>query len=356
MASDYERLFGLPSLAGKVEAFRTSVLRPTVWLEKFERFGRQISSLDGTVKWDELVFSQGMAPVAGRQGRHKRKDPLTKIARSSACASIKRSVVLDSNRLFFERETGMLQPNAEAYVEQEMHDLMGEILTTLTYMSAESLRGTLTVNSTNIPGSEQSFAIAYSPNTYTKSAAWSTAGTGILSAEVPALKISHRQSCGMEAAQAIAGNAFEGYFGANTEITNFAANPLGQRMIEASGQMEGAAALRVGNLDWHLTEGGYIPEGGSFTRYLPTVDQAIVLPADAELGNVLAMAKGRGLVPAQGIGPASAAASLVRPAAAEGFYAYAALVPGMPAVELFVGYEGMPIVLRPAAVTVVDAA
>lgn len=356
MASDYDRLFGLPSLNGRVEAFGSDVNRPTVFAEKFALHGRDILSEDGTVQWDEITFSQGMAPVAGRKGRHKRKNPLAKVVRRSACMHIKRSVVLDPDRLFFEREPGQLRPNAEAYVEAEMRDLMGEIETTKAYACAESLRGTLTVNSTNVPGSEQAFAIAYSPNIYTKSAGWATVSTGITSSEIPLLKIDHRRSSGFEAAQAICGSTVEGYIGANTEVTTLARNMLGDRFVTQSGQMEGPmfGGLEIGGLKWHVTEGGYIPAGGSFTRYLPTVDEAIVLPADADLRDVLGMATGFGLVPVQNLGPASAAAGLIRPAPQRGWYSYASLVPGTPAVEVFVGWVGLPVVLRPAAVTVAD--
>lgn len=355
MASDYDRLFGLPSLNGRVEAFASDVNRTDVWASKF-RMGRSIQSEDGTVQWDEQRFSRGLAPVAGAEGRHPRKDPLTKVARRSAVAHIKRSVVLKSQRLFFEREPGQLRPNAEAYVDSELRDLMGEIKATLAYMAAESLRGTLTVNSTNIPGSQQSFAIAYSPNTYAKSAGWGTSSTGILSSEIPLLKIDHRQSSGHDAAQAIVGSTVEGYMTGNTEVTTLARYQLGDRFVERSGQMEGPmfGGLEVGGLKWHVTEGGYVPEGGSFTRYLPTTDQAIVLPSDEELADVLGMAEGYGMVPRQSLGPASSAASLIAPAPQRGWYSYAALCPGEPAVELFVGYVGLPIVLRPAAVTVAD--
>lgn len=355
MASDYDRLFGLPSLNGRVEAFATNVNDTPVFLSKFEA-GRAILSNDGTAQWDETRFSQGLAPIAGAKGRHARKNPLTKVARRSACAHVKRSVVLDPKRMFMEREPGALQANAEAYVEGEMKDLVGEITRTKSYMAAESLRGTLTVNATNIPGSEQAFTITYSPNTYTKSAGWATAGTGITSSEIPLLKIDHRQSSGFEAEQAIVGSTVEGYFGGNTEVTTFAQHMLGERFLTTSGQMEGPlfGGLPIGGIMWHVTEGGYIPAGGSFTRYLPTIDQAIVLPRDEMLPDVLGMAEGYGFVPQQNLGPASAAASLIAPAPQRGWYSYAALVPGTPAVELFVGWVGLPVVMRPAAVTVAD--
>lgn len=355
MASDYDRLFGLPSLNGRVEAFGSDVSRTSVFSDRF-RMGRRLLSMDGTVDWDEIRFSQKLAPVVGRDGRHPRKDPLTKVARSSACAAIKRSVVLKASRLFFERAPGQLRPDAEAYVEAEMRDLVNEIKSTVEYMAAESLRGTLTVNSTNIPGTTQAFTITYSPNTYTKSGGWATNSTTILSTEIPALKADHRQSSGHDIGQAICGSTVEGYIVGNTEVTTLARQQLGDRFVTRAGTMEGKmlGGLEVGGFVWHVTEGGYKADGSTFTRFLPTTDQAIFLPSDAELPDVLGMAEGKGLVPAQMFGPASAAAELIAPAPQEGWYSYACLVPGSPAVELFVGYVGLPVVLRPAAVTVGD--
>lgn len=355
MASDFDVLFGLRSLNGRVEAFGDNVLRTRVFQNKFA-MGRDLMTEDGNVEWDELTFSRGLAPVTGRRGRFVNKAELSYVNRRSAVADIKQSVDLNPDRLFFQRQVGSLRPGAEAYVEEEIRDLTNRISNTIEYFAAESLRGTLTVNSANIPDTRNPFTITYSPNTYTANNSWATAGTGILSAEVPALKIDFEQNCGFTPAQAICGSTVEGYFTGNTECTTFLQYTLGERVLTTAGTTNGPlfGGVAIGGLSWTITEGGYVPEGGSFTRYLPTTDEAIVLPADSELRDVLGMAQGRGLVPQQLLGPASAAAGLVTPAPSPGWYSYATLEKDVPTIRLHVGWCGLPIVMRPAAVQVAN--
>lgn len=355
MTSTLENTFSPPVLSGKVEAFANDANMTMVFEDKFRR-GRELSADLGGVKWDEIRFGQGLAPVVGMDGKAKQKAPVTKVARTSHVMAVKRSVLLNPSRVWRDRAPGELAPDAMQYVEAEARDLVNEIKRTIAYACAETLRGTLTVNSTNIPGSSQSFTLTYSPNTYTKSAGWGTASTGILSSELPALKIDHRRSAGFEAKQAIIGSTVEGYMLGNTEVTGFASYALGERFVTQSATMEGAmlGGLEVGGLRWHVTESGYIPDGGSFTRYLPTTDQAIVLPGDEMLPDVLGMAEAYGLIPVKMLGNASEAAELVRPAPTKGWCSYAVLDPRVPTVELFVCWYGLPVLMRPAAVTVAD--
>lgn len=355
MATDYERLFGVRSLNGKVEAFGRDVIRTNVFTSKFKA-GRPLMAEDGTCEWDEIQFSRALAPVTGHAAKFPEGADLTQVNRRSAVAHIKRSKRLDPYRMFWERAPGQLKPDAKAYVEARMQDAVNEISATIEYLCAESMRGTLTVNSTNIPDSTQAFTISYSPNTYTASNGWATASTKILSAEIPALKQDVEQLCGMAPAQAIAGSTVEAYFTGNTEVQAFGVSQLGERFITQSGSQRGPmlGGLAVGGLSWTATEGGYVPVGGSFTRYMPTTDEAIVLPADSELRDVLGFAEGRGLIPAQEYGPASAAAELIAPAPQAGFYAYAMLEGNGPFILLNVGYVGLPVVLRPSAVCVAN--
>lgn len=356
MATDYERLFGVRSLNGKVEAFANDVIRTNVFSSKF-RLGRPLMAEDGTCEWDEIQLSRALAPVTGHAAQFPEGAEVTKINRRSAVAHIKRSKRINPYKIHYERAPGMLRPDAAMHVETELRDAMNEIAATIEYMSAKSLLGTLTVNASNIPDSTQAFTLTYSPNTYTASTTWATASTKILSAEIPALKQDHEQSSGMAPAQVITGGTVETYLTQNTEILSFATPQLGERFLTQSSNQRGPmlGGLQVGGLSWTLTESGYVPTGGSFTRYLSTTDEGIVLPADSELVDVLGFAEGRGLIPAQQYGPAPSAAQLIAPAPQTGWYAYAMLEGNGPFIKLCVGYVGLPVVMRPAAVTVLNA-
>jgi hypothetical protein len=356
MATDYERLFGVRSLNGKVEAFAKDVIRTNVFSSKFMA-GRPLMAEDGTCEWDEIQFSRALAPVTGHAAQFPEGTELSKINRRSAVAHIKRSKRINPYKIHYERAPGSLRPDAAVYVENELRDAMGEIAATLEYMAAKSLLGTLTVNSTNIPDSTQAFTLSYSPNTFTAGTTWATNTTKILSVEIPALKQDFEQTSGLSPAQVITGGTVEGYIVQNTEITNFATSQMGERFLVNAGAQRGPmlGGLRIGNLDWTVTEAGYVPSGGSFTRFLSTTDEGIVLPADSELRDVLGWAEGRGMIPAQQYGPASSAAQLIAPAPQTGWYAYAMLEGNGPFIKLCVGYVGLPVVMRPDAVCVLNA-
>ncbi len=355
MATDYERLFGLRSLNGKVEAFANDVIRTNVFSSKF-KLGRPLMAEDGTCEWDEIQLSRALAPVTGHASQFPEGSEVTKVNRRSAVAHIKRSKRINPYKIHYERAPGLLRPDAAMYVETELRDAMNEIMATQEYMAANSLLGTLTVNATNIPDSTQAFTITYSPNTYTASNSWGTAGTKVLSAEIPALKQDHEQSSGMAPAQVITGGTVETQLTQNTEILSFATPQLGERFLTQSSQQRGPmlGGLAIGGLSWTLTESGYVPTGGVFTRYIATTDLGIVLPSDGELVDVLGFAEGKGMVPSQQYGPASSAADLIAPAPQAGWYAYAMLEGNGPYIKLCVGYVGLPIVMRPAAVTVLN--
>lgn len=356
MATPFDVMFGLPSLSGRVKVFGEDVTRTRLFQDKFFRFGRQLRTRDGSVKWDEVTMSRGLAPFAGLRGRFKNKAELGRTERTSHVAVIKRSVELNPERLYFQRESGELDPNAEAYVEEEMEDLATEVGNSIEYLAAEALRGTVTINAANVPDTTQVFTLTFSPNTYSKSAGWGTAGTKIISSEIPALKTDCEQNSGMSPGQVICTNTVEGYLNLNTEtIAILGDGDVKTGMLRTAGTMRGPLfnGFRIGGMDWLAYEGGYVPSGGSFTKYLPTADEAIVLPDDSQLGGVLGYALGQGLVPQGLLGPASEAACLIAPAE-PGWFSYARLVGDAPTVKLFVGWAGLLLPTRPDAICVAD--
>lgn len=358
MSSPAQQLLGLRSLNGRVEAFGEDVTRTKAFTNKFA-MGRKLVSLDGSFEWDEVTHSRSLAPVVGRDSPFPLRQELSVTPRRSSVADIKESKVISAERLYENREAGTLRPNAKAVIEMELRDLVNRIGATYEYMCAHTAQGTLTVSAANIPGTSMPFTVTYSPNTFTAAASWATAGTGILSSEVPALKTDYEQTCGLAPAQAIIGSTVEGYFLGNTQVTEYLHRAVGEKILTTAGKLRGPMfdGLAIGGLTWELTEGGYVPDGGSFTRYLAEVDRGILLPSNAELDQVLGMAEAHGYVPAQAMGPAESAADLVRPAPQAGWYAYATLAgPDHPTgVRIYVGYRGLPVLLRPAAVSVFEA-
>jgi hypothetical protein len=190
------------------------------------------------------------------------------------------------------------------------------------------------------------------------SASWLTASTGILSSEIPAVVDDYRQTAGLDPAQVIIGRETAGGIYKNSEVVNLLQNPAGAALAATGAAMQGPAfgGFNLGGLFWRVSIGGYVPQGGSFTKYMPATDDFFVLPADSELPNVLGLALGTGFVPGEAdVGPAGRAADLCMPASTRGFYSYATRSINPAGVELFVGWVGLPIVLFPSGVLVGDA-
>jgi len=358
MATEQE-LFGIRSLNGKVEAFGQDSLRTRVFTSVVDK-GRDLGAEDGTLEWDEKTFSRSLAPVVGHDSPFPERQLLQTINRRSAVAHIKESKIIPARKLYYERESGGLRPNATAVVEEELRDLTNRLAATVEYMASNTLQGSLVVNAANIPGTTIPFTITYTTNAYTAANSWATAGTGILSAEIPALKQDFEQFCGFVPTQVLIGSTIEGFIVGNTEVTTLSRNQLGDRFVTQSGVLNGPmlGGLAVGGLTWDVTEGGYTPDGGAFTRFLPTTDRGIVLPADSELGEVLGLAQGRGFIPQSNLvsdaNATSQVAAMVRPASQMGFYTYATRVDNPAGVRIYAGWVGLPILLRPAAVQVLN--
>jgi hypothetical protein len=243
-------------------------------------------------------------------------------------------------------------------VDTVLRDLVKAIRKTIEYACARSLAGSLVVSPATIPGSQVTFTVTYAVNTYTAAASWATAGTGILSSELPALKRDHLQTSGMLGRQVIADGTVIGHIYANTQVQAFLQNMLGERFAGAGVVMQGAAfdSFALGDLAWASNEAGYVPQGGSYTKYMPATDNLFLLPADGELRDVLGMALGRGFVPAIGpeVSSAEAAGAQWMPAPSRGYYSYAVRSMNPPGVQVFTGWVGLPLVMFPAGVTLAD--
>jgi hypothetical protein len=361
MSSIYQELFGVQTLSGLVVAFGAEERLDSMFTALFQRGENMGQDATDEVQWDEVQLARHLAPVRGENGVWPSSQNTVNIRRKSTMAHVKDSTFILGSKLYKEVAPGNMQlmPNAQSKVAFELRNLVKKIRKTIEYMAAHSLNGTLTVNAANIPGTTQAFTVTYSPNTYTASASWKTAGTLLLSSEVPALKRDFLQASGLLPKRIICDGTITDAVYANTQVLTFLQNQLGADFAKTGNPLQGAAfdGFTLGSLEWFANEAGYVPEGGSFTKYIPAVDDAFVLPGDEDIGDVLGMAEGRGIVPLQQLGPAASGASLVGLAPTRGFYAYAerSVFPNPPGIHLNVGWVGLPIVKFPTGVCVVDA-
>jgi hypothetical protein len=355
----YQRIFGVRTLSGIVEAFAKEQRNNTLFQSKFAA-GRPLLPDGDIAEWDEVQMHRHLAPVVGRDSPFPLLEHTTRINRTSSMMHIKLSKKIPAAKLFSERAPGDLRADAQAVIDLELRDMVKVIMNTVEYASAQSLNGTLTVNSTNIPGSSQVFTVTYSTNTYTASNSWATASTGLLSAELPALVDDCRQTSGLEPQEIICGREIAGYVYGNSQVVNLLQSPIGGVLAQTNAARQGPAwgNFRLGDLNWQVSIGGYVPQGGSFTKFMPATDAFFCLPGAEDLPNVLGMALGYGFVPGDAdVGPATPqnAANMVARAPSRGFYAYATRTINPVGIELFVGWVGLPVVLFPSGVCVGDA-
>lgn len=359
MSSAFQQLFGIQTLSGLVVAFGAEESMDNMFQALFRR-GESMTEDGDEATWDEVQLDRHLAPVRGENGLWPSSQNTVTINRKSTMAHVKDSTFILGSKLYKERSPGdiQLRPNAQAKVAFELRNLVKKVRKTIEYMSANTLNGTLTVNSTNIPGTTQSFTVSYSPNTYAASANWKNQATGIVSSEIPAAKRDFMQTSGLQPRRVIADGTITAAMAGNTEVQALMSPAMKEAFARGSSPLQGAAFqnFELGNLMWLANEAGYVPEGGSFTKYIPATDDAFMLPGDEDLPDVLAMAEGRGMVPGTLSGPASAGAELVMPAPTYGYYAYAerSTHPNPPGIHLNVGWVGLPILKFPSGVQVLD--
>lgn len=353
-----DRLLGSRNLIGLVTSFAMEESLNTFFQDQVFRSARRIEPMDSdNVDWDEVQFPRHLAPFGGRGQPYHQVAEDDIIHRSNAMAHIRLSKRIPADKLFRQRAPGELRPNARAVVAQAVQSLTKLIRNSIEYLCVNTLNGSVTVNSSNIPGSQVAFTVTYSTNTYAASSSWASMGTPIVSSELPAMKQDYMQTAGMMPGWAISGGTVQGYIAQNTEVTSLLQQQMGVEVARSAANLAGEMleGLRLGDLRWTVNEAGYVPEGGSFTRWMPATDDLFLLP-EGDLGDVLGMAEGRGFLPAtQGIATPQQAENLIVPAPSPGLYAFAARSSIVPdAIEVYVGWVGLPLILFPSGILVAD--
>jgi hypothetical protein len=360
MSTPYDQLFGVRSLNGVVEVFAKEAQNNSHFQRMFE-MGRQMTPGapgNDVVEWDERQMHRHLAPIVGHESPAPLLQQTTKLNRRSAVTHIKYSKKISARKLFGDRADGSLLPNAAQCVDLEVRDLVKTITNTIEYMAVNTLNGTLTVNSTNIPGTTVPFTLTYSPNTATVATTWATDSVDHL-ASINALKQDFYQACGLQPRKAICGATVRDHLSSSDQITELLRYSKGESILRDGASLFGPLydGFQLGGLDWEINEAGYVPEGGNFTRFMPAEDDLFLLPGPDDLGDVLGMAKGWGFIPSGAIGAVSGtggATGLVRPAPQPGWYSYAVGTNDPAGIEIFVGWVGLPILLYPNGICVVD--
>lgn len=325
-------------------------------LTGFFRRGRPIQVLPGNnAVWDVLTGRRHLAPLSGPSSPHVQVAQAGQGQKTTACAWIKLYKDIPGHRLFDERAPGQLLPGADLVIGYELMDLANMLGDTVERMCGLALStGKVTGSAANFPGTQTPFDVDFGASqnlAFTRSAAWATDTTKILATDLPTnLRKAYRDGSGTEPGFVIGNSTIEASLMNNTEVKAFLTYVAGPQMVKTAGALEGLmpSQFGLGGLQWPLSVGAFKPEGGSVTPYFPD-NYIAVLPIENELPNTLGMAVGRGIVPT---GPvflpeAERAASGLTVVGTPGPYSYAEIKGEVPAVRIYAGWTGLPVILDP---------
>ncbi len=345
-----EQLLGVRHLTDLVQTFWNEP-HQNVCLSKFEASSRKILPEGDTAEWDEVQAHRHLAPFTGHKSPFVHVQETDLINRQSTLAHVKLYKDLDAHRMLNMRMPGQLGADARAYVAQELKDLVQLSRRTMEFACSRVLHNNLNVTAATVPGSTISFSYVPGIQTQNRVANWSTAATAISSSEIPIFQDSYMQNAGMEAQQVIYNGTTERDIRANTEVQSFVREDSpGEFLSTGFVTNELFRKVRLGGMSWNKHVGGYVPQGGAFTRYVDD-DRLIVMPGDDMLQDVLGWALGWGLVPT---GPfarsGEGAAGLVARAPSRGVYSYAEVKTNPVGVRIYVGVPFLPVVIFPAGI------
>ena len=348
---------GTQNLTALAESFMAAGLRSRVLTSLFNQ-GQPIQVMPGnTAVWKQITGRRHLAPLSGSTSPHVQTGAVAEEDKTSALARIKLYKDIPGDRLYDQTAPGMVTPDGQQRIRIELQDLVNQIGDTVERACGLVLStGKFTASAANFPGTTGVFDLDFGASSnlaFTRSAAWSTNTTKILSADlVTAIQTAYEQGCGKEAGTIVFNRSVLASLIKNVEFQEFVKYTAGAALVRAIGMQDAASRVlsefRPGGVDWLCASGSFLPQGGSVTPYFPDSTIA-VLPDQSMLGDTLGMAMGRGTVPTGPvfISGAEGAASGLRPASSAGIYSYAEVKGDVPSVRIYAGLVFLPVLLNP---------
>lgn len=349
---------GSTSLTTLVQSFMEAGMRSRVLTSLFMA-GRPIEVQNGsTAVWDTITGRRHLAGFAGASSPHTQVAKIGDGEKTSACARIKLYKDIPGHRLFDQRAPGMVTPDGQAVIRNELKDLVNMIGDTIERACGLVLStGKFTGSAANFPGSTQVFDVDFGAArnlAFSRSAAWATATTKILSNDlVNLIQTPFEQGSGVEAGTIVFNRSVLASLLKNTEFQEFVKYTAGSALVRSIGMQDAASRVLAefggpGGMEWLCASGSFLPEGGAVTTYYPA-DTITVLPPRDRLENTLGMAFGYGTIPTGPVlfSSAEGAAAGLTQAPSRGIYSYAEIKAEVPAVRIYVGVPFLPVLLDP---------
>lgn len=313
--------------------------------------------------WDEKSMSRGLAPFV----QHSAAAPETALTdvtpKLGACAHVKRSVVVPGSKILWRRGFGSLLPAEEETLDYELQNVFGQVARSVELICCQAALGHIQITAAAVPGTtapvdidfgvnELGVAPVAGPPAIPGVGDWSDATSKINSAGIKAIVDYAMDQSGIAPKYMIVPSGVEGYLLANQEILGRAGMvPFAKNVLESDDRIEAVLnGLNLHGLTWLKDLGVYKNPGGVATRFMPE-NTVLALPGDDDLKSVFMLARGYGIIPKGVYAEGQAAGDLLGLAPSPGYYAFATLLPRQAAVELTVGWIGLPINTFPPAVT-----
>ena len=344
----FKDLLSIPTLTGLVRTFADQA-QERACTTVFQASARQIKPAGTEATWDEVRYSRHFAPVVGPDGPHPLATLLKPRRRTCTMAWVKAYKDLPGSHLFFEgAPSADTFAHAERALGDELLDLGNLIANTREWLAANALMGLIDVNPRTVPDSDLSFTIDFGNRRADAAASWADDLTKIRSSELLLLKRAFKDHAGLSPGLVIADQGVDGHLTKNLDVRGLAASRLGP-VILAGQQKDGKTPAweGLGGMSWRFTDGTYKPDGGPVTRYF-TKDTLVVLPAGAQLHNVLGWCEGTVVVPSERVYTADVLRSWKDLIELErGAYAYAEVRTDPVGIRIYAGWHGLPVVLNP---------
>lgn len=256
--------------------------------------GKKLEISKDKIVWEKRTFSRGLSPAAQAMSVAPTRSGVGEKLEEADSIITKQSRKIPWTRLMMsDGETPLPSEAQRDIVRTELRDMSGEIGRTVEYVLSGLFTGSLSINSTTVPGSDVKRTFAFPVRTLSAAAAWSTAGTKILSNELKLIQDDCEADVGLSPGLIITNNKEHANLIANTEAQVFAGGnaDLARYFLEAkNGAPRPLQTLRMGGVEWWSNPHGYkLTPGGSLTKWVAD-DYAIILPEEENLEDILGFA------------------------------------------------------------------
>jgi hypothetical protein len=346
-------IFGPRTLTNYVRTFDSSQT-DRMFTTLFQQNGRKLAPDGRKVTWNQQKSSRGLAPIVGLNSPAPKTKNVNFKEQIADLILVKEQRFIPWDKLFLDPSPGSaLKPNAQDTLNTTLDDMTLEVGKTREYACSRAVHsGGIVVDATKVPGSDIVDTYDYGVGTLTATASWATAGTAILSSELPLVQADRVAACGMPMGQALINDKVYKNILANTEIQSFGKNERWAENFLRANVTDPAVlkGIAIADIMFRANAYGYKPTPTTaYTRWIDD-DTVIFLPDSAMLPQVLGYSEQVYPVPMNTWGPAGDVGFDLKP----GIVAWCKYSDDPAGVEVFVCLYFLPVVMFGEAVLAFD--